>query len=185
MAQAARGRRLAVGTCARSRRAGSRRLLGAIVRRLAREMGAAPHVERREDRCHARLRQSGARAPCSGWVIARRRHVTAPRGLPPQSRSSRRARSAFCRVSSPTRRPSEVVTGRLVSFCLCIRSTTSRRRALGRIVLGPCVIACSAKTSSRPRIARRPSRPRTTRRSSTTKQVSQPLSSRRPHTSRS
>jgi len=85
------------------------------------------------------------------------------------------ARSASSRVSKPTRRPSDVVTGRLLNFCSRIRITIASRRALGLTVLGPGVMACSAETFARPRIARRPIRPRTTRRSSTTKQVSQPL----------
>jgi hypothetical protein len=65
----------------------------------------------------------------------------------------------------------------LLSFWRCIRSTIASSRALGLTVLGPGVIASSAETSFPPRIARRPSRPRTTPRSSTTKQVSQLLSS--------
>ena len=48
--------------------------------------------------------------------------------------------------------------------------------------VGPGVIASSAAMSARPRIARRPIRPSTTPPSSRTKQVSQPVSSRRLHT---
>ena len=79
--------------------------------------------------------------------------------------------SASARVRSPSSRPSEVVTGRLVSLSARIRSSTGSSLALGLIVLGPSLIASSAETSSTRRSAEWPRRPRSTRFESTTRQV--------------
>ncbi len=76
-------------------------------------------------------------------------------------------------ASSPSSRPSEVVTIMVVRFCSAIRAAVASRRALGLIVLGPEVIAASTLTSSWRASARRPSCPRTIFSSFTTMQVCQ------------
>src|SRR5262249_29728081 len=58
------------------------------------------------------------------------------------------AASASARSRTPTSRPSEVVTGRLERSRRRSRSTIASSRALGRIVLGPAVIASSTSGPS-------------------------------------
>jgi DNA-binding NarL/FixJ family response regulator len=93
-------------------------------------------------------------------------------------------RSASSRTRTPTSRPSDVVTGRLLRFCSCIRPTIASSRALGLTVLGPGVIASSTLCSCSPRSALRPNRPMTMPAPSTTKHVSQPAFSTRSQTCR-
>src|SRR6266508_618959 len=118
------------------------------------------------------------RAGFHEWSISCRER----RFYPP---SACRAYSAASRSSRPNRRPSEVVTGRVVRSWRRIRSTACSSSRLGRTVLGPGVIASSTVASSLRARAPRPSRPSTTCSAVTTKHVSQPAALTRARTSAS
>src|SRR6266511_1504532 len=88
-------------------------------------------------------------------------------------------------TSAYSRRPSGVVTSKLVSFRSRIRSSSACAPMLGRTVLGPGVLASSTDASVSEASALRPRRPRTTRRSFITMHVSQPAPRTRSRTSAS